>query len=380
MLTEEELAKTIMSERKAPSRVLGVSVYVSAISILFVLFAVFLPVDQASQIVDAPAAAAKSTRVSSNREERPTPNRGKSLGDTLKAKDLYEAYKEVEREYHTIAFQQGSQWKLLASKDNVQVSLMEHSSDESCPYVKMVAIIPASVQECWSWLSLENWSTNMPKMDPFYEGVELHGAFEHKGVSMILARKRTKRILAFGKRDMVFLSVSDQPLSDGTWVSGSVSVQTGRIPREKGYTRAFQDSIAFYKPLSGNTRTELTIVCRIDLNDSSEDGSGGWIPMWMYVKTVGATGLRSVTSMRDIIVEEKQTQKLVDSEANTTSMPMSTENPLKRLWKRSREACGIAKELPNFNQDRDLKIPGGGDIIGNTGRSAWKLPWARTKK
>ena len=41
-------------------------------------------------------------------------------------------------------------------------------------------------------------------MDPFYEGVELHGNYDYKGVNMILAQKRTKRILAFGKRDLVF--------------------------------------------------------------------------------------------------------------------------------------------------------------------------------
>jgi hypothetical protein len=173
-------------------------------------------------------------------------------------------------------------------------------------------------------------------------------------IHMILARKRTKRILAFGKREFVFVSVTgDKPLDDGTWVSGTVSVELNEtktendnegddenendtttatsLPyRNKSYTRAFQDSIAFYKPippsagttsssssssssLSGGERTKLTIICRIDLNDSSSStsdgdgggGGGGCIPMWLYVKTIGITGARSVLNMRRALLEEE---------------------------------------------------------------------------
>ena len=105
---------------------------------------------------------------------------------------------------------------------------------------------------------------------------------------------------------MVFLSVQDHPLEDGTWVSGSVSVRTPAIPRQKGYVRAFQDSVAFYTPLDDNTKTALTIVCRIDLNDSSQDGEGGFIPMWLYVKTIGVTAAASVIRMRDALVQDQQ--------------------------------------------------------------------------
>ena len=167
----------------------------------------------------------------------------------------------------------------------------------------------------WEFLSLDNWDESMPKMDPFYEGVELHGEFLYKKVHMILARKRTSRILAFGKRDFVFLSVTDEPLDDGTWVSGTVSVETPKIPRQKNYVRAFQDSIAFYKAISEN-ETSITIVCRIDLNDSApEDGSGGgWIPMYVYVKTVGISGARSVLNMRKVLVEAQKEKLLADND------------------------------------------------------------------
>jgi hypothetical protein len=51
--------------------------------------------------------------------------------------------------------------------------------------------------------------------------------------------------------------------------------------------------------------SDLTIVCRIDLNDSGEDGAGGFIPMWLYVKTIGHTAAASVNSMRQALIKEQ---------------------------------------------------------------------------
>ena len=53
---------------------------------------------------------------------------------------------------------------------------------------------------------------------------------------------------------------------------------------------------------AGNPRTKLTIVFRIDLNDSREGGAGGFVPMWMYVKTVGKTGMLSVQNMKKQLI------------------------------------------------------------------------------
>jgi hypothetical protein len=78
------------------------------------------------------------------------------------------------------------------------------------------------------------------------------------------------------------------------------------VPRAKGYCRAFQDSIAFYKPLKNNTETAVTIICRIDLNDSAADGEGGHIPMWLYVKTIGITGAKSIMNMKRALMQEQK--------------------------------------------------------------------------
>ena len=111
---------------------------------------------------------------------------------------------------------------------------------------------------------MKNWETSMPKMDPFYEGLTIVGEYEHDGIVMKLARKRIKRLITFGKRDFTFVSVSDRRRSrrrrgngrergrvmewdnNNVWVSGTVSVETEWMPRQKGYVRAYQDSIAFY--------------------------------------------------------------------------------------------------------------------------------------
>ena len=407
-----------------------------------------------------------------------TKRRGKILRQQFDESDLLRAYYEIKNEYRTKAFggsdnsktkeQQG--WKVLATinpnkkgnhnnhrhtttstaedadnydDETITVSMLEHASDPLCPYVKMTAILPVPVEECWDFLSLEKWETNMPKMDPFFEGIDIYSDYSisiddtdddktsssnsssssssnsnddgkenddennnnndnnnintnkkqsriiqnktkkssgHANnkdknsedttttttttdtdtdtvIRMILARKRTKRILTFGKREFVFVSVMDQPLDDGTWVSGTVSVEIDEddkktktddeninhdntndnddnnnskqqkvlpsLKRNKSYTRAFQDSIAFYKPIfdngndSGTTttttttntttqqhKTKLTIICRIDLNDSSiKYGTGGCIPMWLYVKTIGITGARSVLNMRNALLK-----------------------------------------------------------------------------
>lgn len=230
-------------------------------------------------------------------------HRGKVIGAKVTAKDLADAYESIKNEYAKLALTQSARWKVLSSHaDGSTVSLLKHKTDPTCPYVRMISIMPASVQDVWDFLSLDNWPKTMPKMDPFYTGLTVLGEYKHKGIEMRLARKTLKRVLTFGKRDFTFVSVSDHPRADGAWVSGTVSVVTDQIPRKKGYTRAFQDSIAFYEEMpddnAGNPRTKLTIVFRIDLNDTREGGAGGFVPMWMYVKTVGKTGMMSVQNMK----------------------------------------------------------------------------------
>lgn len=278
-------------------------------------------------------------------------DRGKLVSELVTAEELYEAYKSIRDEYDEKAFQCDTEnninnggvsvascddgWKILKqTEDGVEVAMLQHPSDPACPYVRMSAVMPGTLTDVWNFLALENWDTSMPKMDPFYEGLDIVKRYNHQDgsnsrgkhkknkshIEIVLARKKTSRLLTFGKRDFTFVSVSDVPREDGVWVSGTVSVVTKRLPRVKGYTRAFQDSVAFYEalPASNNNnhlspRTKLTIVCRIDLNDSTDDGDSGGVPMWIYVKTIGSTGVLSIKNMR------RELQRVLDERMSITT-------------------------------------------------------------
>jgi hypothetical protein len=332
--------------------------FVSAFSLFCVILALLIPSDNGSVLTDTAESRAVSARTASLHKELEAPRRGKFIGSNFHARDLYDAYKEIQSEYYQKALGLGANdWKILTRKEGVEISMMEHASDPTCPYVRMTVVIPTPVEDCWEFLQLANWDETMVNMDPFYEGVSLHGEFTYRHTHMILARKRTQRILAFGKRDFVFLSVSDQPMKDGTWVSGSVSVQTPILPSQAGYTRGYQDSIAFYKPLENNQKTHVTIVCRIDLNDSTDGGLGGFMPMWLYVKTIGATGARSVLSMRKALEEQavKRMQRLLQEGE------IMIKSRVPGLWKR------LLARKPEMEANRILFAD---KVLG-------KLPWSK---
>ena len=155
---------------------------------------------------------------------------------------------------------------------------------------------------------------------------------------MILARKRTTPLLGglFGKRDFTFISVSDIPRSDGVWVSGTISIVSDRLPQQEGYTRAYQDSIALYenmKPgVDGKPRSKLTIVTRIDLNDSSDGGNGGNIPMWLYVKTIGISGSSAMRNMKREIKTIRE-ERLKKEAQNTMEVYEKKFNIMRKLRK-----------------------------------------------
>ena len=72
---------------------------------------------------------------------------------------------------------------------------------------------------------------------------------------------------------------------------------------------------------TGEPRSFLTIVCRIDLNDSADGGVGGAVPMSFYTSTIGMTGLISMNSMRselrkrlDVKLQQQQQQQQQEEE------------------------------------------------------------------
>ena len=234
----------------------------------------------------------------------------------VSGKELFRVWEKTKEEYNDKAFgrEYQNKWKVVKEgADGLNVAMLHHPTDP-VPYVRMHATMPGSVDDVWGSFRLSNWERLMGAVDPFFEGLTILEQFDHGKVNMVLANKRAKRLVTFGKRDFLFVSVSDQPRSDGVLVSGTVSVVTPKYPRVQGYVRAYQDSIGFYEPHAddpntGESRTSVTIVCRIDLNDSGEGGEGGHVPMWLYTQTIGLSGSSSLAKMRKqmrLEMEERQ--------------------------------------------------------------------------
>lgn len=56
----------------------------------------------------------------------------------------------------------------------------------------------------------------------------------------------------------------------------------------------------------------MTILYRLDLNDSGEGGSGGAIPMWFYVRNIGRIAAMAVERMRHAMIIEQQSSCLAE--------------------------------------------------------------------
>ena len=246
-----------------------------------------------------------TSSAASNRQPAPIAvKRGEPIEEIF-GRELFRVWEKTKQEYNEKAFgkKYQNQWKVVKEgADGLNVAMLHHEND-FVPYVRLHATMPGSVSDVWGSFRLSNWERLMSAVDPFFEGLTILEQFDHGKVNMVLARKRAKRLVTFGKRDFLFVSVSDVPRSDGVLVSGTVSVVTPKYPRVEGYVRAYQDSIGFYEPHSddpktGEPRTSVTIVCRIDLNDSSPDGVGGFVPMWLYTQTIGLSGSSSLAKMR----------------------------------------------------------------------------------
>lgn len=49
----------------------------------------------------------------------------------------------------------------------------------------------------------------------------------------------------------------------------------------------------------------MTILYRLDLNDSGKGGSGGAIPMWFYVRNIGRIAAMAVERMRKAMIQDE---------------------------------------------------------------------------
>jgi hypothetical protein len=251
---------------------------------------------------------------------RTVPYRGKVIEAGDSNENIYQYYEEKLREYRDIAFSTSADWKILKrTADGIEISTLVVGDDQDCPYVRMRATMPVSAEKLHNFMSFANWKTFMPIINPFYHGMSVVKELNVQKARMIMARKLSTSILGFGKRDFSLLSVTSDhgQREDGVLVSGTISVIIPQqIPRYNGFTRAFQDMVCFYKPTGRNSNandtTELTIMLRTDLNDSADGGTGGAVPMWLVVKTLGIAGTKAMQGLRKVVRKHATPQDISD--------------------------------------------------------------------
>lgn len=86
--------------------------------------------------------------------------RGKRISTKISSQELFEAYRDLRKEYSNFAFNPGAvkSWSVIKeSKDGIQISLLKHKDDPSCPYVRMEGVVDGSIQDVWGFLELKNW-------------------------------------------------------------------------------------------------------------------------------------------------------------------------------------------------------------------------------
>lgn len=230
------------------------------------------------------------------------------LNDELSKDKLYRSFRDTMQDYKNKAFSNLSKWRTLRqTRDGIEISILD-SEKGGAPYIRFKAEIPTSADKVYKFTSFSNWERFMPIINPFYNSMKVVKEWSVGKAKVFLAHKLSKRILYYGKRDFSLLSVVDTPSrNDGMLVIGTISVDIpDHIPRQEGFTRAYQDMVCFYKPLDksndGQDNMELTIILRTDLNDSAEDeGTGGYFPMTIVLKTLGITGPEAMRGLRRVL-------------------------------------------------------------------------------
>ena len=243
--------------------------------------------------------------------KQPSYYRGKVIQVGESNEEIYRHYQDKLQEYQDLAFStRQSDWNILKrTNDGIEIATLSTGDDRDCPYIRMRATMPTSAPTLYNFMSFANWKIFMPIINPFYQGISVENEFTvDDGKNMVVARKRSTSILGFGRRDFSLLAVTSHvgPRSDGILVSGTISVIAPQlIPRFEGFTRAYQDMVCFCKPVGrhvdGTHQTELTIMLRTDLNDSTDGGIGGAVPMWLVVKTFGIAGSKAMQGLRKVV-------------------------------------------------------------------------------
>ena len=190
--------------------------------------------------------------------------------------------------------------------------------------VRVTLNISASISTVSHYLDARHWNSTQKHTDPFFEGWDVlqdvgsvYPRFESpmealtggrgSGYDVVVGRRTTKRLLAFGRRDMVLACFKESGVgSTGhRWERhAAISVDHPDYPAmgdrsNKKFTRAFQNMVIELKEVDKGT--EVTCVMRVDL--------GGNIPRGVFRRTVGRTALMAFKAVRSRAEREEKSKK-----------------------------------------------------------------------
>ncbi|GMI46392.1 hypothetical protein TrCOL_g11176 [Triparma columacea] len=195
-----------------------------------------------------------------------------------------------------------SSWEKIAGNSQITVSLLDSIYP---PTIKVVLDILAPIEYVEFYLDPDHWSKTQHIQDPFFANWEvLHDlgpisprSSKSPPVSISIGRRTTKRLLTFGRRDLVFACFKESLPSLNATRFAALSISHPSHPLvnpSTPYTRAFQDLIITASALSASV-THVECFMKVDL--------GGNIPKWVFRKTVGQTGLMAFKAISKKAVE-----------------------------------------------------------------------------
>ncbi|GMH95202.1 hypothetical protein TrST_g1331 [Triparma strigata] len=114
-------------------------------------------------------------------------------------------------------------------------------------------------------------------------------------VDVIIGRRLTKRLLTFGRREMIFATFKEE--GEGYTNVGVRSINHLEYHPGGKYTRAFQDMVVEMKEGGGGEYTDVKCVMRVDL--------GGMIPRGIFRKMVGQTGVMAFKAVMKKAMERE---------------------------------------------------------------------------
>jgi len=153
------------------------------------------------------------------------------------AAELVEYYKEVSSDYATPE----TTWPLITTSNGISVYMSTGATNAAVSVIRVELDINAPLEYAAHQLQVEHWSDTQAMQDPFFDKWELLHDLGVVGkgngqVAVKMGRRLTKRLLTFGRRDLVLGCFEEKGIAkEGRWLRlGFLSVSHPYYPPAVG--------------------------------------------------------------------------------------------------------------------------------------------------